>query len=222
MIDAELRQLIGNCLEEVAKSSSHSLAPISRRAIYEYLRSKAANHDRARAYLDYLSVLKIRPLIDDYHDYIHEYDVDRNISLIQSLIEGSGSREKGLAMADNLSDKLMREIDESSEEMGDEFGGELVNRDFNPEFIPFAILEALYCSCGVYRFDDVIVRDNMRDTEFDVWSSDTARWAMLAYCGDELSGVSNLKRRREFWLWWLNEAVPVAYEYYSAGNDVNP
>lgn len=214
MTDQSLRELIKDGLVEITSSDSHTLSPINRRKIYDYIKVAVDQPHIARAFLDYLAVLKVRPLLDFHRDYIHEYGVDQCISIIKAVVDGTTPHAEGMRIADSLSERLLKEIDSSEPEEIPETGiVQAMQQGSNPEFVIFAVLEALYCSLGICRFDSVIITIETRDTDFDIWSSDTARWAVLAYAGDELSGGVDLKRRKEFWQWWLNEAVPVAYKY---------
>ena len=59
------------------------------------------------------------------------------------------------------------------------------------------------------------------DEELDAYSwknlwdsgrSDTALWAATAYAGGIYQGKPDIIKRREFWTWWVHEAIPTAWQ----------
>jgi hypothetical protein len=76
--------------------------------------------------------------------------------------------------------------------------------------------EALFEALGSYRisrepepYEEI---DEEADADIDPWSSDTARWAVNSYAGGGSDEDSNLAKRKEFWEWWLREAIPAAWK----------
>jgi len=50
------------------------------------------------------------------------------------------------------------------------------------------------------------------DTDRDAWSWDESYLASMACAGGSAWAVSSsLEKRREFWQWYLEQAVPIAY-----------
>lgn len=67
----------------------------------------------------------------------------------------------------------------------------------------------------VAAFDETFDPDDLdweRPDRSDVRRNDTAFFAAWAYAGSRASGAANPEMRREFWRWWLTEAVPAVAE----------
>ncbi|VBB06148.1 immunity protein imm5 [Lucifera butyrica] len=82
-------------------------------------------------------------------------------------------------------------------------------------YVGFATIGAV---CTSY-LDKSLVSDHIDsrvlDDELDPFSWDASYYAAIAYAGGASTEEnSSIDKRREFWLWYLNEAVPKAYEAY--------
>ncbi len=76
--------------------------------------------------------------------------------------------------------------------------------------VGFASINALYV---VLNDEDLEEDDNTLDQDLDPYTWDTAFFASLAHSENELyDEKTKIQKRREFWLWYLNDAVPLAYE----------
>jgi hypothetical protein len=71
-----------------------------------------------------------------------------------------------------------------------------------------ACAATLRAAMGEDPFLDVPIDDVTRDGEIDLDHADAARWAAEAVSAEV--GRWNADRCREFWLWWLDDAVPKA------------
>jgi hypothetical protein len=61
-------------------------------------------------------------------------------------------------------------------------------------------------------FGDIEIDEHTSDDELDPWASDTAKWAANAYAGIIGQPESDAAKRLAFWTWWLNEAIPLAWQ----------
>lgn len=82
-----------------------------------------------------------------------------------------------------------------------------------------AALDAVENALGHPRFEfdgvDEIITEQTTEDNIDPWSSDAARDAAAAYAGPVWEPSSDREKRREFWTWWLREAVPAAWRAVS-------
>lgn len=67
------------------------------------------------------------------------------------------------------------------------------------------------------RDEDLLVYgdDTELDDNYDSFSWDASYYAAIAYSGSGPWDNTNIDKRREFWLWYINEAVPEAYKYFT-------
>jgi hypothetical protein len=97
----------------------------------------------------------------------------------------------------------------------------VIEDDSKPaEVLPFLVGMAAARVVRTARLDYqmVLFNDpNELDTERDAWMWDESYLGAMAYAGGAVwvTGSSS-ERRREFWQWWLDQAVPSAYEAVSA------
>ncbi|AEV68243.1 Imm5 family immunity protein [Acetivibrio clariflavus] len=57
-------------------------------------------------------------------------------------------------------------------------------------------------------------KDNLLDDDYDAYSWDASFYSALAYSGSGSWDNANIAERREFWLWYIEEAVPKAFISY--------
>jgi len=79
-----------------------------------------------------------------------------------------------------------------------------------------AALDAVENALGHPRFEfhgvDEVITEQATEDNIDPWSSDAARDAAAAFAGPVWEQPSSdREKRREFWSWWLREAVPAAW-----------
>jgi hypothetical protein len=49
------------------------------------------------------------------------------------------------------------------------------------------------------------------DDDYDPFSWDTSYYTAIAYSGSDPWDNADIEKRREFWMWYINEAVPKVY-----------
>ncbi len=57
------------------------------------------------------------------------------------------------------------------------------------------------------QFDSEHIDYTLTDDEVDSYSSDASFWAAIAYSGSQRNPSHDGRKQREFWEWWLDEAV---------------
>jgi hypothetical protein len=72
-------------------------------------------------------------------------------------------------------------------------------------------VEAMYVALGNDRWKGLTIRDSWTDADLDAWTSDAPKWAAIALTGSVWKQMPDSSKRREFWKWWLTEAIPSAY-----------
>jgi hypothetical protein len=92
-----------------------------------------------------------------------------------------------------------------------QFGGE--DRDHrNAREVLLSANQALATAMWDERFDPGVIDLGLTDAEVDPDASDASAFACAAYAGGGVwDADSDSDRRREFWSWWLDEAVPNAH-----------
>lgn len=63
-------------------------------------------------------------------------------------------------------------------------------------------------------FEATHIDYSLTDLDQDAYEHDASFWAATAYSGPIWEVDSDSSRRREFWVWWLNEAVSQAWEVF--------
>jgi hypothetical protein len=88
----------------------------------------------------------------------------------------------------------------------------MTNDEFNHAFYAATtMVQALFETIGMRSLDGLSLSATDTDDWLDPWSSDTAKWAAIAYAGTTAEATSGSEKRREFWEWWLLEAIPAAW-----------
>lgn len=70
---------------------------------------------------------------------------------------------------------------------------------------------------GIVLKDEELIRyekDTQLDENLDSFTWDASYFSAIAYSGSGPWDNTNIEKRREFWLWYINEAVPQAYLAY--------
>ena len=78
-------------------------------------------------------------------------------------------------------------------------------------FAGHAACIALRTSLGGTPFDRLILNERMTDGDLDFHGIDAAACAAIAAAGEMWSKDFDPAKRRRFWRWWLEEAIPEAY-----------
>jgi Immunity protein Imm5 len=102
------------------------------------------------------------------------------------------------------------------------FWGELDNPLFEGNYLAivnvgFAAVKVVTTALVDEIFDPQNLEEDISDETLDPYQWDASFYAAAAYAGGApWEEQSNTLRRREFWKWYLNEAVPSAWELQSS------
>jgi hypothetical protein len=114
--------------------------------------------------------------------------------------------QRALASADRM---IRDQPPDDPEEMAHEIGAAFNEIPGMDAALPaaWAATKAIYAAA----FDETFDSDDLdwdRPDRSDLRKNDAAFFAAWAYSGSHPSGGSDADARREFWRWWLKEAVP--------------
>lgn len=194
----ELVKVIEQARTAVRDDVEHALKPYLRRQIYDAfaLGSKARE---VRARLEIMTARKTLPFWQE---------VWPENKLPHDLLQCATEVLEGVSRAELVTPKVSAAWLEL-EEIGAQSLGEVESQAF---FAGQAALEAALHAIGEDRWKGIELSKEDEDADLDPWSSDTASWAAAAWAGPFWEGKSDANRRREFWLWWLSEAIPRAWQ----------
>lgn len=88
----------------------------------------------------------------------------------------------------------------------------IINNNYdNAIYVGYASVNALYVVLNDEDFDED--NEELLDSDLDPYTWDTAFYSALAYSESELyDKETKIQKRREFWLWYLNEAIAKALQ----------
>jgi hypothetical protein len=88
--------------------------------------------------------------------------------------------------------------------------------DSRPVMVGYSAAKALLTALFDEKFDPFHIDYDLTDADVDPYDSDAAFAAAVAYAdGSIWNPDSSSTKRREFWEWWLSEAVPTAWSSVS-------
>jgi hypothetical protein len=217
-----LQRTIAEAHTALIEHPQHALLPIYRQHIYEAL--GAVHHPyepldprahRIRVTLDLLTVRRVLPIWQaERPDFPWP---QRLVEIAEAVLNGSVSREEARDEADAASALLeeVQDVEDGVANAHDLANGETLSNliRFSGVSLPAfyvceAAVETLFVASGLFRFDLGDSSPEETDADMDPWSSDTAHWASTAYAGRVWEPSSDPVKRKEFWEWWLKEAVP--------------
>lgn len=220
-----LQQALDDAYSAMLQHSMYVLLPKWRQAVYRALGplsdeggaidpSPNLERYRARLTLDLLTVRRVLPI---WHRlYPNDPWPQRILDLVEDVLSRRTRVEVARAEAENASDLLDR--------------WHFVNGGYQPEAgmtatgpvqpwitlsaytVCLAAVEALRDAAGMNTFDAGPWDEEDTDADVDPGCTDVALWAASAYAGTELGLMQDRARCREFWEWWLKEAVPAAWQ----------
>ncbi len=82
--------------------------------------------------------------------------------------------------------------------------------------VGYSAAKALCTALFDEKFDPFHINYELTDADVDPYDSDAAFAAAVAYAGGTIWNTDSISsKRREFWEWWLGEAVPSAWDSVS-------
>lgn len=216
-LSPQLQQAIDQAYEAVEQHPQHALLPFYRGEIYKAISPAIYNAlrelidppaYRVRVMLSLLTGPQILPVWQQERpDDTWPQDL---LDMVERVLRGTVSPEQASIEAEKAFDQA----------------GELAQTMEEPALqrvwavVAFAI-EALFEAAGAHGFGTMIISRNETDANLDPWTSDPALWAAAAYAGPVWDPESDSIRRKEFWEWWLREALPAAWEAGHAYRSIN-
>jgi hypothetical protein len=194
-----LQELVDEAYAAMIRDPNHALPPLYRKDIYRLISAGQANGGRlARARLALLSARYVIPI----WERARPTDVGPPglLRMAEALLTGQDIAEAARSQADAVWEALT-ELDVHSDKLG------IVETIASG----LAAVEALREALGKDPYEGVNIDATKSDEELDPYHTDAAQFAADAYSGPSWISSSSPEKRREFWEWWLREAVPMAW-----------
>jgi hypothetical protein len=206
LLPISLQQAIEIARRKVQLHPQHALLPLERLKLYAALGSEnSPQYHQVRAILALLTTQKVLPLWEEARGY------DRFPHSLLELAERVLYREMDVELAITKGNQGF----ELLEKLGAGVTTESRDVYFHVEEAVFwvgeAAVAALFEVTGIYDFDACDIAEDDTDADIDPWSTDTAGVAAAAYAGGVWEENSSSTLRREFWNWWLHQAIPESW-----------
>jgi hypothetical protein len=199
----ELQQACDIGLDAMHNHPQCALLPYFRWTIYQALGPLNTLQTRfMRVRLALLSARKVQHVWQE--EQPGDTQVQRLISLAQKVLRDEVLPEVGRAQAEDASDRVAA-LAVESEEPGK------TKVSIRAQSAMLAAIEALFEASGTYTFCTAYNHEGETDVDLDPWSSDAALYAAVALSGAVWNVAQDHDKRREFWEWWLLEAIPSLY-----------
>lgn len=194
-----LKEAIEDAHKALLHDSEYTITPFYRFNIYNIISPIESN--KQGLIISHLAILTA-----EYVSFIWKKKFSNDIPLkainvAKMLLENTIS----LNEAGKVADQIWTEMDKLSTTP-------IFDKDYRPLLAGQAAVQALIEVIGKNHFEDEPISRNYTDDDLDPWTSDTAKWAAAAISGKLGDSSSNLIKRREFWEWWLFEAINKAWE----------
>lgn len=189
----DLQRKLASAYAALTEDTCHALPPLYRRDLYDDLRRLGLLWTvNLCGSLAVKTARKVLPL----------WEAQSEINLPEQLLDLADVVLQDNSRQDEARTEVQR-IWNRLGEMQEDYGIGL-----QANFVGLAAALALFEALGTDPFEDIPLDKATRDTDLDVSSSDTALLAVSAYAGPLWDPTSNPLRRREFWIWWLTDAIP--------------
>jgi hypothetical protein len=200
-----LQNTLERAREQVSTSPDHILSPHAREHIYRAIgpwSDSRANIIRGR-----LGIFAAQHVLFCWravwpHDPLADMNIELAEGVLRRAIDPDVAREETQAAWDRLNclDELIPR---------DQFTGK--SGYDTALFAGIATHMAINEAAGKHVFaenEPWVKESDTDDVLFDGETGDAALWASRAYAGREHAASSSPARREEYWLWWINEALP--------------
>lgn len=200
MTRIQLQLAVEQAMEALAQQIDHSLKPIYRCNVYAAFGPvQDINAYRTRGWLDVLTANHVLPIWQGvWPDDNTPADL---LLLAEGLLGGTVSREEAHKKWNVVWARLQGRNEEGKWQAHEEA---CCARQAAIQAVSWLINPDLTCA-------EVTESDTDEDL-LDPVCSDSALWAAAAYSGAMWSVEPNLSRNQEFWIWWLEKAIPRAIE----------
>lgn len=169
-----------------------------RRRIWEALGELGGTHrptpgHRRRAMLDLLTVEHVKPVWDEA--YPGDPAVDEVLDAARRALSEGPPHDEGLELASRADIEF---VDRPDDDVG-----------FGPGYVGQGACAALMTAIGDKSYNNVPLDADDEDLDVDDW--DASFFGELAAGGEPDDPAVGPGPRREFWRWYLDEAVPAAW-----------
>ena len=207
-VSQELADAIATAQVSLSQNADGALLPYARNRVLAAMGPRQEAEDggptglgwRRRTWLGFLTIRHLLPVWR--LAYPADTGPERMLSLAERVLQGRADRQAAGAESNGYWDGLAN----SGEEWGD---------DQAPPVEPIAVGMAAARVVQTARLDyDLTPGDpSETDQDRDPFTWDESYLGSIAYAGGGTwQTKSSPARRREYWQWWLNQAVPEAYQ----------
>src|SRR3990172_2702212 len=203
-LPTDLSQSINRAKALMIAHPEYQLTPFHRREIYQTISSIGPPVDHlTQGWLAIATVQRVLPVWDDSQLYSHMPEdllPEQFLAMSEDVWHESISTEQAKSISAKAFARLV------------ELAGTAPFTEAAGFFVVLAAHAALREAAGQDPFESVIIRENHTDAYLDPLCSDAAKYAAAAYSGPVWIPSPQNKRRREFWEWWLDVAIPEAWQ----------
>ncbi len=191
-----LQQTVHRVYQSMLSHPEHRVPPFDRQSIYQVLDSLSRC---ARGWLALLTARHVLPIWEQVRlgDPMPAHLLDMTEAVLRGITETNIANQQVEKAWERL-DKLGSDLTASSSS--------------SPLFAAQAAISAVKESIGEFPFAGIQIDEFTGDEELDPWCTDTALWAAAAFAGRIGDDTSDSAKRREFWEWWLMQALPTAWQ----------
>lgn len=197
-----LSQAVHRALRAIDEHPDHMLLPVYRQAVYQaFVSGNEAGGRRARGLLSVLTARHVLPI------WQREQPDDMMPERLLATADGVTTGQIDAARVDAVIDEAWEWLPALK-----------IERWGNPDAYNAgaAAVFALQETRGEGFLEGVRIGDDDPDDEFfDPGTGDTALFAAAAFAGpswDDTDDTFDPMKAREFWTWWLREAIPTVWE----------
>jgi hypothetical protein len=197
-----LQETIEQAYESMIYHPRFALAHIHRRSIYQQLQLPEVKHGQlARKWLAIITARRVLPV------WQHTRPHDNLAIHVLTIAERVCNQEIQIEIAQEEAGKYWEELEQL---------GNGAIRPYHGFFAGQACIQALFEVLGRDPFEGIeLLPDEFKHSDLDPWCSDTAIWAEVALTDPGPFVDSDDFKRKEFWTWWLKDAIPMALQISS-------
>jgi hypothetical protein len=210
-LPGEIESAIQDADTTVTSDVEHDLTPFRRHVLYQIVAPMSDSPgQQLRTQLEIITIRKVLHFWEQLwpDNQLPHQALATAEAVFQGTIDVEVAERVALGMSGQL-DALCAEPEKGFGETG----------DFDPAVtaacaVGRGAVSAIWTACGADPFEDLELNeeDTNNSLSLDPWSSDAARWASDAYAGVVSLASSSADKRLEFWKWWLQEAIPAAWD----------
>lgn len=196
MLPLELKELLDLSYTKMIQEPKNILPPFYRKKIYDFI----LNNIKPAAYY-WLSIITVEYLLPLWESKWP------NNALPKQLLDIATQTIVG-----NISREVVKEKFENGWKEKEKLGTD--NAEMGKEFYVFeGAVEALHDVLGKAPFGGVEIKEfDTDENDLDYTCEDTASSAMVTLAGETGDRNFSTEKSKEFWEWWLTEAVSKAWE----------